>query len=143
MSDNDLEILEDIVTGYLVDLGLPPEPYGENLYAFRFGDTAVLVSMFSSSGAAWVRIATTLLQDFRPTLELVTRLLRLNTEVLLGSFLIFEDDILTFSVTLPGEGLAAPTFRTALEQVASVSNAHGEDLRSLAGGRLAADLFPA
>lgn len=142
MSETDLERLEDRITEFLLDLGLPPETHGERLYAFHCGQTVVLVSLFEASGACWVRLATTLLTDFRPTLELVTRLLRLNTEVLLGSFLIFEDDILTFSVTLPGDGLAAETFATAMEQVAFTSNSYAEELRSLAGGRLVTDLFP-
>ncbi len=142
MSETDLESLEDRITGFLVDLGLPPEPHGERLYAFRYGQTVVVVSLFETSGACWVRLASTMLQGFRPTLELVTRLLRLNTEVLLGSFLIFEDDILTFSVTLPGDGLASETFAKAMEQVASVSHCYAEELRSLAGGRIVADLFP-
>jgi len=143
VSEQDLERFEDTITGYLVDMGLPPEHYGEHMYAFRYGHTVLMVSLFEASGACWVRLATTLLRDFRPTLDLVTRLLRLNTEVLLGSFLIFEDDILSFSTTLPGEGLASATFRTAMEQVASVSNTYGEELRSIAGGHLAEDLFPA
>ncbi len=143
MSERELEQVEDRITGFLVDLGLPPEPYGGRLYAFRYGDTVLLVSLFEANGACWVRLATALLREFRPTLELVTRLLRLNTEVLLGSFLIFEDDILSFSVTLPGEGLAVETFTAAMEHVAVVSNSYGDELRSLAGGRLAADLFPA
>ncbi len=143
MSQTELERLEDTITGYLVDLGLPPEPYGDLLYAYRFGDTVVLVSLFSAAGASWVRLATPLLRDFRPTLELVTRLLRLNTEVLLGTFQIFEDDVLTFTITLPGEGLASESFSAAMQHVAAVSSAHGEELQALAGGRLVSDLFPA
>jgi hypothetical protein len=142
MSLTDLEQLEDRITGYLVDMGLPPEAHGDRLYAFRYGGCVVLVSLFEAGDIPWVRIATTLLRDFRPTLDFVTRLLRLNTEVLMGSFLIFEDDILTFSVTLPGQGLAQETFQIAMEQVAGISDAYAEDLASLAGGRTSADLLP-
>ena len=142
MSDTTLEILEDKVTGYLVDLGLPPESHGDGLYAFRFEQTVVLVSLFEATGTCWVRVASALLRDFRPTLDLVTRLLRLNAEVMLGSFLIFEDDILSFSVTLPGDGLEAPGFSAALEHVASISNSYAEELQSIAGGQLSSDLLP-
>jgi hypothetical protein len=142
MSSTGIEILEDKVTGYLVDLGLPPEPHGDGLYAFRYDQTVVLVSLFEAAGTSWVRLASALLRDFRPTLDLVTRLLRLNTEVLLGSFLIFEDDTLSFSVTLPGNGLEAHSFTTALEHVASISNSFAEELKSIAGGQLPSDLLP-
>jgi hypothetical protein len=142
MSSPDLEHLEDKVTGFLVDLGLPPEPHAEGLYAFRFGSSVVLVSLFEAAGGVWVRLASTLLEGFRPTLDLVTRVLRLNTEVLLGSFLIFDDDTLTFSVTLAGEGLESSTFERALRYVASVSSEHGEELKALAGGSLVSDLLP-
>jgi hypothetical protein len=142
MSLTDLEQLEDRITGFLVDMGLPPEAHGERLYAFRFGRSVVLLSLFEAAGTQWIRIASALLRDFRPTLELVTRLLRLNSEVLLGSFLIFEDDILTFSITLPGPELAEGTFRVALEHVASISDAYAEELSILADGRTIADLLP-
>jgi hypothetical protein len=141
MSGARLEQIEDLVTGMLVDLGLPPEPLGEGLFAFQYGGTVLLVSLFSASGQGWVRIATTLLKDFRPNLELVTRVLRLNTEVLLGSFLIFEDDTLTFAITLPGVGLQAEVFGLALDHVARISCAYGEELRAIAGGRLASDII--
>ncbi|MFH1467286.1 MAG: YbjN domain-containing protein [Pseudomonadota bacterium] len=140
MSSARLEQIEDAITAMLVDLGLPPEPLAEGTYAFRYGGTAVLVSLFWASELAWVRIATTLLKDFRPNLELVTRVLRLNTEVLFGAFLIFEDDTLTFAITLPGVGLQAEVFGLALDHVARISNAYGEELKAIAGGRLASDI---
>jgi hypothetical protein len=136
MSGADLERLEDTITDMLVDLGLPPEPHGDKLYAFSFADVVLMVSLFDAADQSWVRIATPILEGIRPNLELVTRVLRLNTEVLLGSFLIFEDNTLGFSITLPGLGLQAETFRLAMEQAASIGSRCGEELAAIAGGRL-------
>ncbi len=143
MSGVTLERLEDEVTAMLVEMGLPPEPHGDGLYLYRFGDTVVAVSLFEADGEAWVRFASTLLKDFRPNLELVTRVLRLNTEALLGAFLLFEDDTLSFSATLPGSGLASESFRRTMEYVARVSNAHAEELGAIAGGRTPSSFLPA
>lgn len=141
MSSPIVEQLEDRVTALLVDLGLPPGPQGHGLFAFRHGRTVLLVSVFEAGGLGWVRVATPLLKDFRPNLELVTRILRMNTEVLLGGFLIFEDDTLTFSVTLAGEGLEERAFGLAVDHVARISSACGEELQAIAGGRLASELL--
>ncbi len=141
MSRADIEHLEDRVTGFLLDMGLLPEAWADNTYGFRYGNVVVLVGVFEAVDASWVRIAAPLLEDFRPNLELVTRILRLNTEVLLGSFLIFEDDTLSFSFTLPGEGLERGPFEIALGHVARISNAYGEDLASIAGGRSISDIL--
>ncbi len=142
MTSPKLDLLQDKVTGFLLELGLPPECHAPLAYAYRYDDTVVLVSLIETDEGAWVRLASTLLKEFRPNLELVTRVLRLNTEVVMGAFLIFEDDTLTFSITLPAAGLELEGFCAAMDQVARVSNQHGEELRALAGGRLAVDILP-
>ncbi len=141
MSITDIERIEDRVTGFLVDLGLPPESWAESTYAFRYEKVVVFVSVFEAAGACWVRVAAPVLEEFRPNLELVTRILRLNTELLLGSFVIFEDDTLSFSVTLAGAGLEREPFEIALDHVARIANAYGDELATIAGGRSILDVL--
>jgi len=132
--------LLDRVSEFLVEMGLPPEGPENGPFFFRFGSTVVTVSLFTHGDDAYVRIASVLLRDFRPSLELITRILRLNTEVLFGAFLLFEDDTLAFAVTLPGVELTLSQFRGALAYVGSVSDEYDDELMAIAGGRRAMDL---
>ncbi len=141
MSADQMEILTDKITGYLAEMELPTERTHQDLFLFRFGSTVVMISLFQQHQYLYVRIASTLLRDFRPNLELVTRLLRLNSEVLLGSFLLFEDDILSFSVTLPAENLSSSLFKRSLSYVAHVSDTYDDELQSIAGGLKASDIM--
>lgn len=134
MDEPNLEKLGDRIVEYLVEMDIDTDAPATGPFLLRFGDAVILVSLFRNEGVPWVRIASTLLKDFRPGLELVTRVLRLNTEVLLGSFLLFEDDTLVFAATLPGEDLSSAQFRTVLDYVARVADRFGEELWELSGG---------
>lgn len=141
MASPSLLQVSDRVTELLVELGLPPEGPEQGPYVFRYGSPVVMVSLFEQDACPWVRVTSVLLKDFRPNLQLVTRILRLNTEVLQGAFLLFEDDTLCFAVTLPGEDIPASHFRRALEYVARVSNETCRELQAIAGGLTVPDML--
>lgn len=143
MASDPLQTLADRVTEFLVRMGLSPDGPDQGPFLFRFGSTVVMVSLFVQGSEAYVRIASIVLKDFRASLDLVTRLLRLNTEVLLGAFLLFEDDTLSFAATLLGDDLSETQFRKTLEYVAQVSDEYDDELMAIVGGRRAMDLVDA
>ncbi|MBN1336344.1 MAG: YbjN domain-containing protein [Deltaproteobacteria bacterium] len=130
----------DRVADFLIDQGLAPERSGDGPFVIRFGSTVVMVQVFEAERRPWVRIASVVLTGFRPSLDLLVRILHLNTQVVTGAFLLFEDDTLSFATTLPGEDLAPEAFRIALLSVARVSDDLDDELQALAGGRRAVDL---
>lgn len=136
-----LDDLAGRVSDHLVRLDLDPDRNEEGIFMLRYGSTVVMVSLFEDGPHAYVRIASAMLTGFRAKLELVTRVLRLNTEVLFGSFLLFEDDTLSFTHTLLGDDLDFDTFAHALDYVARVSDTHDEELQALAGGQRAEDIL--
>ncbi len=132
----------DHVSDLLVDLGVAPDRASEDgPFLVRYGSTVVMVRVFAYEDRSWVRIASVVLTGFRPSLELLVRILHLNTEVVTGAFLLFEDDTLSFAVTIPGEDLSPEAFQLALACVARVSDDVDEELQALAGGRRAADVL--
>ena len=100
-----LQNLVGLVTKYLGLMNLSPEHSEDGLYLFKYGSTVVMISLFEEADDTFVRFASVMLKDFEPSLELLQRILRLNTEVLFGSFLLFEDNTLSFSATLLGNHL--------------------------------------
>jgi hypothetical protein len=136
-----LQLLEEKVNNYLGQMELSPEHSEEGLYLFKYGSTVVMVSLFEESNDTFVRFASVMLKDFEPSLELLQRILRLNTEVLFGSFLLFEDNTLSFSATLLGNHLDFAEFEMALRYVARVSDDYDDDLQSLGGGQRASDML--
>ena len=87
------------------------------------------------------RVLATMLAGVHPSIDLLTRLLQLNTEVLLGSFLLFEDGTLVFSYTMMGEAIEFAAFEFALRYVAQVGDDYDEELQSIAGGMRAEDIL--
>ena len=138
---NRLQILEERVNGYLGDMSLAPEQAEDGLYLFKYGSTVVMISLFEEGEDTYVRFASIMLKDFEPTLELLQRILRLNTEVLFGSFLLFEDNTLSFSATLLGNHLDFDEFERSLKYVAKVSDDYDDELQSLGGGQRAEDVL--
>ncbi len=136
-----LERLADRVSDFLVRLDLDPDRNHEGLFLLKYGSTAIMISLFEDGDQTYVRFASALLSGVRPQLDLVTRILRLNTEVLFGSFLLFEDDTLSFTHTLLADRVDFDTFAHALRYVARVSDDHDEELQSLAGGKRAEDVL--
>lgn len=136
-----LSLLADRVSDWLVRLDVDPERTAEGFWALRYGSTVVLISLFEDEGRTYVRFASTMLARVAPGLDLIVRLLRLNTEVLFGAFQLFEDDTVSFTHTVCGDGLGFEDFRFTLAYVARVSDDHDEALQALAGGYRAEDLF--
>ena len=136
-----LRALNDRVSAFLLRLDLDPDQNGEGFYLLRYGSTVVMISMFEDHTHSYVRFASTVLANVTPSLDLVTRILRLNTEVLFGAFLLFEDDTLSFTHTLLGDTLAFEAFEHALAYVARVSDDHDEALQGIAGGLRAEDIL--
>ena len=136
-----LEILEERVKSYLGEMELVPEQSEDGLYLFKYGSTVVMISLFEEEEDTFVRFASIMLKDFEPTLELLHRILRLNTEVLFGSFLLFEDNTLSFSATLLGNHLDFDEFAKTLRYVAKVSDDYDDELQNLGGGMRAEDVL--
>lgn len=138
-----LRDLADRVSAYLVRLDLDPDRSPEGIFMLRYGSTVVMLSLFEDGDQTFVRMASTMLAGVEPKLELVTRILRLNTEVLFGAFLLFEDDTVSFTHTLLGDQLDFEEFKFTLAYVARVSDEHDEALQALAGGERAEELLDA
>ena len=138
---NRLQILEERVNTYLGEMGRAPEQSEDGLYMFKYGSTVVMITLFEESEDTFVRFASLMLQNFEPDLKLLERILRLNTEVLFGSFLLFEDNTLSFSATLLGNHLDYDEFERTLKYVAKVSDDYDDELQALGGGQRAEDVL--
>ena len=138
---NSMEILEERCKSYLAEMELEPEQSDDGLYLFKYGSTVVMISLFDEDDQTFCRFASIMLKDFEPSLELLHRILRLNTEVLFGTFLLFEDNTLSFSATLLGNHLDFDEFETTLRYVAKVSDDYDDELQNLGGGQRAEDVL--
>lgn len=138
---NRMQILEERVKSYLAEMELSPEQSDDGLYLFKYGSTVVMISLFEDEEQTFCRFASIMLKDFEPSLELLHRILRLNTEVLFGAFLLFEDNTLSFSATLLGNHLDFDEFDNTLQYVAKVSDDYDDELQVLGGGQRAEDVL--
>lgn len=138
---NRIQILEERVKTYLAEMELEPEQSEDGLYLFKYGSTVVMISLFEEAEQTFCRFASIMLKDFEPSLEILHRILRLNTEVLFGTFLLFEDNTLSFSATLLGNHLDFDEFETTLRYVAKVSDDYDDELQTLGGGQRAEDVL--
>lgn len=136
-----LTLLADRVSDFLVRMDIDPDRNPEGIFLLKYGSTVVMISIFEDGTHTFVRLASTILAGARPQLELVMRLLRMNTEVLFGAFLLFEDDTVSFTHTLLGETLGYEEFAHALTYVARVSDDHDEELQAMAGGERAEEIL--
>jgi len=136
-----MQLLEERVNAYLGEMELVPDQSEDGLYLFKYGSTVVMISLFEEGDDTYCRFASIMLKDFEPSLELLHRILRLNTEVLFGSFLLFEDNTLSFSATVLGNHLDFDEFEKSLRYVAKVSDDYDDDLQNLGGGKRAEDVL--
>ena len=141
MSTERMQLLEERVSAYLGQMDLVPDQSEDGLYLFKYGSTVVMISLFEEGEDTYCRFASIMLKDFEPSLELLHRILRLNTEVLFGSFLLFEDNTLSFSATLLGNHLDFDEFERSLRYVAKVSDDYDDELQNLGGGKRAQDVL--
>ncbi|MEM6927462.1 MAG: YbjN domain-containing protein [Myxococcota bacterium] len=138
---NRLQLLEERVNTYLGQMDLAPDQSDDGLYLFKYGSTVVMISLFEEAEDTFCRFASIMLKDFEPSLELLERILRLNTQVLFGAFLLFEDNTLSFSNTLLGNHLDFDEFERSLRYVAKVSDDYDDELQELGGGQRAQDVL--
>lgn len=133
--------LNEKVRDYLTEMGLelPAEPTPP--IVFQHGSTIVTISTFELDSSTFCRFSSVVLTDVTPTLELLQRLLRLNTEVLFGAFLLFEDTTIAFSATLLGNDLDPKEFETTLRYVAAIADTFDDPLLDLCGGMRGMDLL--
>jgi hypothetical protein len=136
-----LEHAQAIVDGFLLRLGLDGDVTEEGFWTARCGSTVVVVSAFEDDATCYVRVAALIVTGARTSLDLLTRLLRLNAETLYGAFQLFDDQTVAFTHTMPLEGLSFEQFHRALVYVATVADDHDEQIQSLAGGQRADDLL--
>jgi hypothetical protein len=136
-----LQDLEFRVLGFLSRMGLDVLRSDDDIYLFKYGSTVVMVSLFEDGDDTYVRFASTLLKDFELSIELMTRLLRLNNEVLFGAFLLFEDNTISFAATLLGENLDYNELVKTLRYVARISDEYDDVLQRIAGGKKAIDIL--
>lgn len=130
-----------LVRDCLERLGIEPDRTDEGIFLLKYGSTVVMVSVFQDADHVFVRIASTMLVGVHTDVALLTRLLKLNTEVLYGAFLLFEDDTLSFAHTLLADDLDFDAFEHALYYVARVSDDHDEEIQALAGGARAEEVI--
>lgn len=136
-----LRVLVDRVSDFLVQMDVDPDRNGEGFFLLRYGSTVVMISLFEDRERVYVRFASTVLANVEPSLDLITRVLRLNTEVLFGAFLLFEDDTLSFTHTLLADTLDFDAFQHTLAYVARVSDDHDEALQAIGGGLRAEEIL--
>ncbi len=138
-----LDELTEQVDEYLLRLGLDGEVTGDGFWTGRFGSTVLAVSVFEDAPHTYVRIAAIVLVGAQTSLDLLTRLLRLNAETRFGAFQLFDDQTVAFTHTLVADQLRFEPFEYALRYVGQVADDHDEELQALAGGERGEDLISA
>lgn len=136
-----LEKLAATVDAWLLTLDADTDVTDEGFWTLRYGSTLLVLSSFEHENVTYLRMGAVVLSGAHPSLEVVLRLLRLNAQVLFGSFQLFDDDTIAFTHTLPADGLTFEAFSSALTYVSRVGDDHDEELQSLAGGRRGEDML--
>jgi hypothetical protein len=132
---NPLDLLEERVETLLGELGLAAAFRRGGVAAIDAGDALVVVSCLSREDTLWVRVASVVLVDVEPSLELLHRLLQLGHDVRIGAFQLFEDRTLAFSATLFGHNLDAESLGKTVRYVAHMARTAAPALAEVAGGR--------
>jgi len=140
---NALDALASRIDDFLLRLGVDGEQSDDGFWSFRFGSSLVVISLFEDTGVTYVRMASIVLVGVRPSLTLLTRLLRMNNEALYGAFQLFDDDTVAFTHTLRAPGIDFDAFEAALLYVARVGDDHDEELQALAGGERTEEVLEA
>ena len=129
------------VDGYLEHMNLSTSMTDDGLYLFKYGSTVIMVSLFEEDVLSFCRFTSVVLADFEPAPDILKYINQLNCDVLFGTFLLFESDTLSFSVTLLGNNLSKNEFETTLQYVAEISDDYDDVLQLLTGGKRASELL--
>lgn len=135
-----LEQLTDRVDEFLLRMGLEGDVTADGFWTGRFGSTVLLVSIFEDGPHTYVRLAAVVLVGAQTSLDLLTRLLRLNSETRFGAFQLFDDQTVAFTHTLVADHMPYEVFEYALRYVGQVADDHDEELQALAGGERGEDV---
>jgi hypothetical protein len=106
-------------------------------FYLKYGSTVLEISIdpFEEDDAV-IEILAFCVQGAEPTFELMSELLRLNTEVPLGAFSMVEQDIF-YSHSFLGRRLRPEQLIASLDSVASISDLYDERLVAKYGGETA------
>jgi hypothetical protein len=129
------------VESFLQRMNLLAEGEQAHLKLLKFGSTVVMLSLAEKGEGASCQFTCIVLKECTPTPQLLEMILELNQDVLVGSFFLSQDDTLTYSATLPGEGLTFDDFEKTLNYVAKVADDYDDPLQEVAGGLRAQDLL--
>ena len=140
---SDLHALAARIDEFLLRLGVDANPSDQGFWTLRFGSSMVVISTFEDDGTPFVRLARIVVTGARASLTLLTRLLRMNNEVLFGAFQLFDDDTVAFTHTLRAHDLRFDDFEATLLYLARVADDHDEELQTLAGGERTEELLEA
>jgi hypothetical protein len=108
-------------------------------FYLKYGSTVVEISIepFEEDDAV-IEVLAFCVQGVEPTLDLLRELLRLNAEVHLGAFSMFEGDIY-FSHSFLGRRLQPDQLISSLNAVAAISDEYDEQIVQKYGGQTALD----
>jgi hypothetical protein len=135
--------LHALIEGYLARMEMAAKATDDGVYMLRYGSTAVVMRLIQDTvtDKRFVRFSAATLSDFDVTDVLLREVIRLNNEVLFGSFRLFEDHTLSFSTTILADHLDFEEFETALTYVLRISDEYDDILQALVGGNRATDLL--
>ena len=106
-------------------------------FYLKYGSTVLEISIDAyEEDDAVIEILAFCVQGVEPTFELASELLRLNAEVPLGAFSMFDRDIF-FSHSFLGRRLRPEQLIASLDSVASISDLYDEKLVAAYGGETA------
>ena len=135
--------LHDLIEGYLARMEMHAKATDDGIYMLRYGSTAVVMRLIQDTVTEkrFLRFSAATLSDFDVTDVLLREVIRLNNEVLFGSFRLFADHTLRFSTTILADHLDYEEFETALTYVLRISDEYDDVLQALVGGNRATDLL--
>lgn len=135
--------LHTLIEGYLKRMEFSTQATEDGIYMLRYGSTAVVMRLIQDTVTQkrFLRFSAATLSDFDVTEVLLREIIRLNSEVLFGSFRLFEDHTLSFSTTILADHLDFEEFETALTYVLRISDEYDDILQAMVGGNRAQDLL--
>ncbi len=136
-----LRNLQERILSYLCQVGLAATSFDDGPIVLKSADAVLFVAPFAHGADTFCRIAAVALTEVEPTVAVLQRVLKANTEALLGSVLLFETGTVAASVSLLGNHLDFDEFHSTLLYVAQAADRLGPELRALGGGNLGAALL--